>query len=65
MEKESVYYRGKLFNLFKMLFIETGDARSRFISCEVQFSVAYDASMYYGVPIEIKVELLALLGHEK
>jgi hypothetical protein len=54
MEKESVYYRGKLFNLLNKLFIETGDARDRFISCEKQFSVAYDASMYDGVPIEIK-----------
>ena len=54
MENESVYYRGKLFNLFNKIFIEYGDARNRFINCEKQFSVAYDASMYNGVPNEIK-----------
>ncbi|MEE9432103.1 MAG: hypothetical protein V3V16_13725 [Melioribacteraceae bacterium] len=54
MEKESLYYREKLFNLFNKLFIETGDARSRFINCEKQFSVANDASMYDGVPNDIK-----------
>lgn len=54
MEKESIYYRGKLFNLFNKIFIESGDARSRFINCEKQFSVAYDASMYDGVPKNVK-----------
>ncbi|MCD8433543.1 hypothetical protein LNJ05_12300 [Tenacibaculum finnmarkense genomovar ulcerans] len=54
MEKESIYYRGKLLNLFNKIFVEIGDVRSRFINCEKQFSVAYDASMYDGVPLEIK-----------
>lgn len=54
MEYESTYYNVKLFNLFNKIFIETGDARSRFINCEKEFSVAYDASLHDVVPIETK-----------
>lgn len=52
--KESIYYRVKLYNLFSKIFIETGDARSRFINCEKQFESAYFASLSDGVPTEIK-----------
>jgi hypothetical protein len=52
--KESIYYRGKLYSLFNKIFIETGDARSRFINCEEQFDSAYLASLSDGVPNEIK-----------
>jgi hypothetical protein len=54
MEKESIYYRGKLLNLFNKIFIETGDARSRFINCEKEISVAYEASLCKGVPVNVK-----------
>ena len=54
MEKESIYYRGKLFDLFNEIFIETGDARSRFSNCEKQFESAYYASLSNGVPNDIK-----------
>lgn len=54
MKKKSIYYKEKISKLFNKIFIETGDARSRFINCEKEFSVAYDASMYEGVPINIK-----------
>ena len=54
MEKESIYYRGKLFNLFNKIFIETGDARSRFSNCEKHFESAYYASLSNGIPTEIK-----------
>jgi len=52
--KESIYYRGKLYSLFNKIFIETGDARSRFINCEEQFESTYLASLSDGVPNEIK-----------
>lgn len=52
--KESLYYSSKLYSLFNKIFIETGDARSRFIECEHQIESAYMASLSDGVPNEIK-----------
>ena len=54
MEKISVYYRGKLVDLFNQMFIEIGDVRNRFIMCENKFIKAYEASMDDGVPKYVK-----------
>ena len=50
MIKNSIYYQEKLSKLFDKLFLNVGDARERFIKCEEQFTSAYLASRYDGVP---------------
>lgn len=54
MNIKSVYYHGKIMNLFNKIFIETSDARDRFINCEKQFTDAYFASGDKYVPSEIQ-----------
>jgi len=54
MSTDSIYYRGKILNLFNKLFSNSGDARSRFIDCENELSAAYHGSLYEGVPDNVK-----------
>ncbi|WP_343330588.1 type I pullulanase [Polaribacter staleyi] len=44
MNAKEIYYKEKLLGLVEKLFIETGDARSRFINCEERLKAAYAAS---------------------
>ncbi|MCB9304215.1 MAG: hypothetical protein H6566_26565 [Lewinellaceae bacterium] len=48
------YYKEKLISLFKRIFIETGDARSRIINCEDKIFNAQLASNAEGIPVEVR-----------
>ena len=50
-----IYYRSKIITLMEMLFVETGDARSRIINCEGKIKAAFDASYSKGVPVEVRL----------
>lgn len=48
------YYREKLISLVDKLFLDKGNAKSRFINCQEKIFTAYLASSMDGVPVEIK-----------
>ncbi len=54
MSTDSIYYREKILKLFNKLFLNSGDARSRFIDCENELNAAYHGSMFDGVPLDVK-----------
>ncbi len=41
-------------NLFNKLFLNPGNAKTRFIQSEKQFTVTYEGSHYDGVPDSVK-----------
>ncbi len=49
-----LYYREKLLKLFNTMFIDTGDAKRRLINSAKQIEDAYFASLFDGIPKEVK-----------
>lgn len=50
---DKMYYRSKVLSLMDKIFIQTGDARSRLISCEDKLSAVVDAALSNDVPENI------------
>lgn len=50
---KEIYHRSKIIGLVDKIFIETGDAKSRIITCEDKIFGAYMASKSTGVPVSI------------
>ncbi|QVY65272.1 type I pullulanase [Polaribacter sp. Q13] len=57
------YYKEQLLGLIEKLFIETGDARSRFLNCEEKLKAAYLASKTAYNPKEV-IDTWDALWHE-
>jgi len=51
-----IYYREKIISLASKLFIETGDAKERILSCEDKIDGAYMASFGKDIPKEIQIQ---------
>jgi hypothetical protein len=54
MEDRLIYYNEKLSNLIDKLFIDSGDARNRFINYEEKIEIAYKASRTEFNPKEVR-----------
>ncbi|MGJ8761142.1 MAG: hypothetical protein ACSHXA_11405 [Polaribacter sp.] len=54
MENRLIYYNEKLWNLINKLFIDSGDARCKFINYEENFKTAYFASQTESNPKEVR-----------
>jgi hypothetical protein len=54
MEGQLIYYYEKLSNLIDKIFIDSGDARCKFIKFEEKFEIAYKTSKTEFNPKEVR-----------